>query len=208
MILSQQPSAGIPADSLRRVLDTVFAQPEYQWARPSPFAILGKWWRAVLDWLNGLESSQPGLYWFLFYLMLAVLLAIVAHAAIVFVRTIRAAHRLSAAEPTSIARRRGAGWYRDEALRLAKQGLYPEAMQHDFLGLVLELDEQRVLRYHPSKTPGEYTREAQMSGDALGAFRDLVRTLYQFAFARVPCDSGDFEAWHQAARRERYAAAH
>ncbi|HWA15949.1 MAG TPA: hypothetical protein VG817_05940, partial [Gemmatimonadales bacterium] len=166
MTLFQQSSAGLPADSLRRVLDTVFAQPEYQWARPSPFAILGRWWRALVEWLAGLESTQPGLYWFLFYLMLAVLLAILLHAVIVFSRTIRAAHRLSAADPPPLARRRGAAWYREEALRLARMGRYPEAMQHDFLGLVLELDEQQVLRYHPSKTPGEYTREARMSGDA------------------------------------------
>jgi hypothetical protein len=206
--LLQQASAGIPADSLRRILDTVFAQPEYQWARPSPFAILGKWWRRILDWLAGLESTAPGLYWLFFYLMLAVLLAIVLHAAIVFARTVRAAHRLGDSEPPPLARRRGAAWYREEALRLAREGQFPEAMQHDFLGLVLELDEQRLLRYHPSKTPGEYTHEAQLSGEPLTAFRDLVSTLYRFAFARVPCAPGDFDAWHRAARRERYAAAH
>ena len=79
-------------------------------------------------------------------LRVAVLVAILLHAAIVFTRTLRAAHRLSAADPPPIARRRGAAWYRDEAIRLARMGLYPEAMQHDFLGLVLELDEQQLAR--------------------------------------------------------------
>jgi hypothetical protein len=208
VIALQYPSGGIPADSLRQVLDSVFAQPMYQWARPSPFAILGKWWRALLAWLAGLESTRPGLYWFLFYLMLALLLAILLHAAIVFARTVRASHRLSEAGPAPAARTRGSGWYRAEALRLAAAGRYPEAMQHDFLGLVLELDQQRLLKYHPSKTPGEYTREVQLTEAGRGAFRDLVGSLYRFAFARVPCAPGDFAAWQRDARPERYAAAH
>ena len=195
-------------DSLRSVLDSVFAQPMYQWARPSPFAILGKWWHALLQWLAGLESTRPGLYWFLFYLMLALLLAILLHAGIVFIRTLRAAHQQAEAGPAPAARARGSAWYRAEASRLAKAGRYPEAMQHDFLGLVLELDQRRVLRYHPSKTPGEYTREVQLTDSGRGAFRELVGSLYRFAFARVPCAPEDFAAWQRDARPERYASSH
>jgi hypothetical protein len=207
-VIALQQLPQIPADSLRQVLDSVFAQPMYQWARPSPFAILGKWWRALLTWLAGLESTQPGLYWFLFYLMVGLLLAILLHAAIVFARTLRAAHRSSQADPVPAARARGAAWYRAEAVRLAAGGRYPEAMQHDFLGLVLELDQQRLLTYHPSKTPGEYTREVQLTEAGRGAFRDLVAALYRVAFARVPCAPDEFAAWHREARTERYAGAH
>jgi hypothetical protein len=200
--------SGTPADSLRRVLDSVFAQPEYEWARPSPFAQLGKWWQALLDWLRGLETSQPALYWFLFYAMLAVLAAILLHAAIVLARTLRAAHRFSEQATVPVARARGAAWYRAEALRLAAAGQYPEAMQHDFLGLVLELDERQLLRYHPSKTPGEYSFELKAGDSGRRSFQALVRALYGFAFARIPCSRADFETWHHDASAERYAAAH
>jgi hypothetical protein len=208
VILSLVQSAGLPADSLRQVLDSVFAQPSYRWALPSPFAILGKWWRALLEWLRGLEATQPWLYWFLFFAMLAVLAAIMLHALIVLSRTLKAAHRLSEQAAVPVAKTRGAAWYRAEAVRLAALGLYPEAMQHDFLGLVLELDQRNVLRYHPSKTPGEYSHELKLNEPERGAFRDLVRALYQFAFARVPCGVTDFEQWHRSARSEHYAAAH
>jgi hypothetical protein len=208
VILSLVQATAVPADSLRRVLDSVFAQPQYRWARPSPFAILGRWWRALLEWLQGLEATQPWLYWFLFFAMLAVLAAILLHAVIVMGRTLKAAHRLSEQAAVPVARARGAAWYRAEAVRLAAAGRYPEAMQHDFLGLVLELDQRRVLRYHPSKTPGEYSHELKLSEPDRGAFRALVQALYRFAFARIPCGPADFERWHQQASTERYATAH
>lgn len=208
MTLPLLQAAGIPADSLRQVLDTVFAQPEYQWARPSPFAIFSKWWGALLEWLRGLEATQPWLYWFLFYLMLAILAGIVLHAVIVMGRTLRASHRLSELGPLPVARTRGAGWYRAEALRLAAERRYPEAMQHDFLGLVLELDGRQLLRYHPSKTPGEYSSEVKLGDGGRASFRALVLSLYRFAFARVPCSTDDFTTWHQDARGDRYASAH
>jgi hypothetical protein len=208
VIRSLIQSAAIPADSLRQVLDTVFAQPRYQWARPSPWAFLARWWRALIEWLRGLEATQPWLYWALFYMMLAILAAIVLHAVIVLSRTLRAAHRLSESVPVAAARVRGAAWYRAEALRLAQAGQYPEAMQHDFLGLVLELDARQALRYHPSKTPGEYSSEVKLSERGRVAFRALVAALYRFAFARAPCSADDFARWHHDADAERYAAAH
>jgi hypothetical protein len=207
-MLSLVQAAAVPADSLRRVLDSVFAQPAYRWASPSPFAILARWWGALLDWLRGLEATQPWLYWFLFCLMLALLAAILLHALIVLARTLKAAHQPADQGPAPLARTRGAAWYRAEALRLAAAGQYPEAMQHDFLGLVLELDRRNLLRYHPSKTPGEYAHELQLPLPDRGAFRDLVGGLYQVAFARIPCNPSDFERWHRDASTERYAPTH
>lgn len=208
MILFSIQSAAIPADSLRQILDTVFTQTQYQWARPSPWAFLARWWRVLIEWLRSLEATQPWLYWVLFYLMLAVLAAIVLHAVIVLSRTLRAAHRQSESAPPPAARVRGAAWYRAEALRLAQAARYPEAMQHDFLGLVLELDERQLLRYHPSKTPGEYSSEVKLGEAGRATFRALVGALYRVAFARLPCDTDEFQRWHQDASSDRYAAAH
>jgi hypothetical protein len=103
---------------------------------------------------------------------------------------------------------RGAAWFRREAQRLAREGRYPEAMQADFLGLVLELDQRRLLRFHPSKTPNEYTSEVRLAEPARSAFCDLVHTLYGYAFAREPCGPGDFAAWRERTAPDRYAAAH
>src|SRR5690606_37514910 len=70
---------------------------------------------------------------------------------------------------------RDAAWYRSQADLLAARGLHDEAVQSEFLALVLELDEHRWLRFHASKTPAEYATELADSGHDAGAFRVLVR---------------------------------
>jgi hypothetical protein len=103
--------------------------------------------------------------------------------------------------------RRDQAWYRGEADRLAGLGRYAEAMQYDFLALVLALDAASLVRFHPSKTPGEYTREARLSPEAGARFRALVRDLYGYVFARRACGPREFETWRILAAPERYAPA-
>ena len=204
------PQAAAATDTLRDVLDSVFADPAYRWVeRPHPLAFLARWWDAARRWLVGLEQSQPTLYWLVVWLLIALLAAIVVHAFWVMARTLRAATApegggTGATTPEV----RGAASYRREAQRLAREGRFPEAMQADFLGLVLELDQRRVLRFHPSKTPGEYSGEVKLGEPARSAFRDLVRSLYRYAFAREPCGPEDFAAWLERSGGDRYAAAH
>jgi len=198
------------ADSLRAVLDSVFAAPEYRWVeRPNPLAFLNRWWRLLAEWLQRIQERHPEVFWVLFWGLVAVLALILVHAGWVMFQTIRAA-----SSPASAATRgagleiHGAAWYRREALRLAAEGRYPEAMQADFLALVLDLDARQVLRFHPSKTPNEYTGEAKLAGESRESFRALVRTLYGHAFARVPCGPAEFVEWRRRTAPEQYAAAY
>ncbi len=202
-------AGGTGPDSLRAVLDTVFRGSEYRWVeRPHPFAFLARWWDALREALAGLEEAHPDLFWVLFWALVAVLLLIFAHAAWVMVRTIQAAAAPPAGTDAPGVAARGAAWYRTEARRLAARGQFAEAMQADFVALVLELDARRVVRFHPSKTPNEYTYEAGIGAGEREAFRDLVRSLYGYAFARRPCGPEEYRAWLAAAVPERYAPAH
>lgn len=196
------------ADSLRAVLDSVFADPRYAWVeRPNPLAFLARWWNALLDWIGALESRNPGVYWLLFWVMLTVLAAVVVHAGWILVRTLRAAQ--APADPGAISAHpvRDAAWYRGESARLAEAGRFTEAMQADFLALALDLDRRGLLRFHPSKTPEEYAREARLPDPARAEFRDLVRALYGHAFAGVPTDAATLAGWRGRTSQERYAAA-
>lgn len=197
------------ADSLRAVLDSVFAAPKYRWVeRPHPFAFLTRWWRELSDWLGLVQERHPDIFWVLFWGLVVVLVAIFVHGAWVMARTLRAAGAPAGAEDAASPEVRGAAWYRREALRLARLNQYPEAMQADFLALVLELDQRRLLRFHPSKTPHEYTAEAKLAEPSRTAFRELVRTLYGYAFARQPCGAAEFALWREHTLAERYAGAH
>ncbi len=205
----QLPVAQAPAvDSLRAVLDSVFTDPAYAWVeRSNPLAFLRRWWEALIGWIEALETRNPGTYWLLFGAMLAVLAAVVVHAIWVMVRTLRQAQ--APANPGEIPAHlvRDAAWYRGESVRLAQASRYSEAMQADFLALALELDRRRLLRFHPSKTPEEYAREARLPDTARADFRELVRTLYGHAFAGVPADAATLDAWRGRTSPDRYAPA-
>jgi Domain of unknown function (DUF4129) len=194
-------------DSLRAVLDSVFAAPAYRWVqRPDPFAALRHFRDAIWHWLETFHDAHPLGFRAVLYAMVAVMIAIVIHAGWTFIRSVRAA---DASPEASRARfiPRDQAWYRREADRLAAAGHFAEAIQADFLALVLALDARHVLRFHPSKTPGEYTREPGLAPGSREEFRDLVRRLYRYAFARSSCGPADFSDWRERATPERYAPA-
>lgn len=195
-------------DSVRVVLDQVLAGPEYRWSsREDPLGPLRRAWLAVGQALDRLRQDNPAAYEALTWVLMALLLAVLAHAAWVAVRTIRGgARRASAnaeARPVAV---RDAAWYAREAVRLAAGGDYVAAMQADFLRLVLELDGRRLVAYHPSKTPSEYAWEMTLPEAGRRSLRELVRRMYRHAFARHPLDREGYEAWRRDAQVERYVA--
>ncbi|HXG43260.1 MAG TPA: DUF4129 domain-containing protein [Gemmatimonadales bacterium] len=199
------------ADSLGAVLDSVFAGSAYQWSeRRGPLWFLHDWWEALGEWLARLQGRHPELFDLLFWLLVAVLVGIFLHGAWIMYRTVQAAQapRSRAAGPAPAPPPRGAQWYRREAERLAALGRYAEAMQHDFLALALELDARRVVRFHPSKTPNEYAREARLPDESRGALKELVHELYAVAFARRPCGPSEYVAWRARLESGLHAPAH
>ena len=193
-------------DSLRAILDSVFAAPAYHWVqRPDHVSWLRHAWLAIKDWYANLREAHPLGFQILMYTALAVTVAIVLHAAWRFFADVRPVDMATAADTPAF--RRDEAWYRREADRLAATGRYAEAMQADFVALVLALDAREALRFHPSKTPGEYARESTFAPEARARFRDLVTRLYAYAFARMPCGAGEFAAWRADTVAERYAPA-
>jgi hypothetical protein len=188
----------------------VFADPTYQWVKPPrPYAILSRWWDALGSWLSHFRDVNPLLFEWFFWVLVAILLLIFVHAAYVLLQTMRAAAApRDEHAPGQDVERRDARWFRRQADRLAGQGRYAEAIQSAFLALVLELDARRVLRFHPSKTPNEYTYEAQLPEPERERLRWLVRALYGFAFAREPCGADEYRAWMTRATEEWHAPAH
>lgn len=200
----------VSADSLRTAIDAVLSQGRYQVAAPrDPWAPIRRLWSLTLDALEQLRTDNPVAYRALVWLLVAVLLAIVAHAMWVAARTIQSGSAAEAKErlqPSSIPR--DAAWYAREAARLATAGQFADAMQVDFLRLMLELDARNVTRFHPSRTPGEYARDPRLPAESRTELRSLVRSLYAYAFARVPADESAWEAWRARATADRYASAH
>ncbi len=187
----------VSQDSLRAVLDSVFAGPPYRWVeRPDPLAVVRKWFVEVSRWLAELRDNNPIGFRVLLAALVALLVVILIHAGWVLVRTIRPATG-KAGPPAPAIVRRDRAWYLREADRLAADGRFVEAMQVDFLALVLALDASRALRFHPAKTPREYLNEPALPAEERTRLRGLVSTLYGHAFARWPCGPGEFAAWRK-----------
>lgn len=198
----------IPGDSLRVVLDSVFAGSAYDWREQiDPVRWLLYGWNALTDWLSALREGNPVLYqWFVFALV-AVLVLIVVHAAWTLTRTFRTGQRVRhLPERVPAAEPRDAAWYARRADRYASEGRFPEAIQAAWHALLLELDTRGLVRYRPAKTPGEYAAERTLTQADRERLSGLVVDLYRFVFGREPCTEREYHAWRSLAAGGWHAA--
>lgn len=191
-------------DSLRAVLDSVFASPVYDWEeRTDPFAFLRRWVNFLIGSLVRWGSEHPTALKLLFWILAGVVVLLLARVALAVLRGFRATREHSA--PLVAPVTRDARWFRREAERLGREGRLLEAMQADFTALILEFDRRRLVRYHPSKTPQEYVREASLSPPARAELGDLVWGLYRHLFAHEPVSPSAAAAWRARTSEDRYA---
>lgn len=201
--------AAVSADSLRAVLDSVFAASAYDWVeREHPFGWIERSWFALVDFIERLRTSNPLLFRIGLAALIVVLLAILAHASWIMLKTMRhavASEARATTERTAV--RRDAEWFEREADRLADAGRYPDALQAAFTALALRLEQLGAVRFDPSRTPREYARDARLAPGDRRRLQELVTTLYRHAFGGEPLDDRGYrrwranaaEAWHGAA---------
>ncbi|HUF34324.1 MAG TPA: DUF4129 domain-containing protein [Gemmatimonadales bacterium] len=192
------PQAAGP-ESFRATLDSVFAGPAYRWADvPAPLRLLRQWWDRLGEWLLGLRADNPLAYRLLVIGLLVALLLIFARAGYVVWRTARAAARDDRAPRRAAAELRDAAWYGRAADQAAAEGRLVDAIQLAFVALALALHDQGAVRYHASKTPAEYVREARLAEGDRDRLRSLVRALYAHGFGGRPLTPDDYRRWRDA----------
>jgi hypothetical protein len=190
----------VPIDSIRSALDRVYESGEFDWSEPSGlFVRLADLWRGLIEWIEALGESHPILYWVLIGALAVLALVLTYHLGYLTWRGIRSAVAPTPTQRTGGAERRDAAFYLSAADRLRSEGRYAEAVAHRFIALLLALERNNALRFHPSKTPAEYLREIRLTPEGQAAFRDLVRTLYRFLFGGVAPTSEDFDAFDRRA---------
>ena len=181
---------GIPVDSLRRAVAEVFARPAYRWATGrSPLEWVFEQLGRFLDWLARAEASHPAAFQALLVLLVATLLGVLAHMGYVVWRitrpTAQTAGRVAGATGLRLEDARA---HRERAERLAHEGRYAEALAHRFIAMLLDLDRDEALKFHPSKTPAEYVGEARLDAAGRASLGLLVARLYGHLFGAAPCD--------------------
>ncbi len=204
------PGQGRPAPDWEAAVREVFAASKYDWTdRNQPNIVvrmIRDAVRSAWSWLmERLGPSAPAIAEALKYLAILIGIALVLWG--VWALT-RRGGRARSRNTGALAREqlRDATWYREQAGLLAADGRYDEALHLEFLALALDLDDRRLLRFHPAKTPAEYATELADSGHDAGAFRSLVRLLYGYSYAGWPCDRDAFETWRSKADEVRSVA--
>ena len=191
----------IPPDSLRRVVQEVFARPEYDWGQGGrPLHWLRDLWMRFVDWLGQFGLQHPVGFKLLFWGSCLLLLVLLTHLGFIAWRIYRATvDHPHAAVPTGARERLDARGNLERAEALARAGRYTEALAHRFLALLLELDRMDVLTFHPSKTPAEYVREARLGASGRASLAGLVTRLYVHVFGAEPCDERAYREFGTAA---------
>jgi hypothetical protein len=190
----------IPADSVRVAVREVFARPEYEWARVVRRHFLRELWMRFRDWLDRLATEHPVGAQLLFWGALVLLIAILVHLGFTVWRIYRSTvDRAQGAAPGIAPPLRDAQAHLDRAEALARAGRYTEALAHRFMALLCELDRADAVRFHPSKTPAEYAREARLGVAGRVTLESLVARLYHHVFGGEPCDERRYRDFAAAA---------
>lgn len=192
----------LPPDSVRAALRHVFAAREYDWHPSVRESFLSKLFvlvARVLAWFDQLHETHPAGYWILIGLMVAMLLAILAHFGTLVWRAFHPAPAAARPLGGEAAEPHDAEWHLAEARRLGLAGRYADALGHRFLALVLELERRRLVQFHRSKTPAEYVADAQLGEAQRRALAELVGVLYRHLFGGAPCDAAVWSDFQQRA---------
>lgn len=181
----------MPADSLRRALDKVFAADRYHWvARRHPLQWLADLWFRFQRWIAHLNLAHPDLSWAIAIAAAILLVILLTHIGYTLWTVYRVTGR-----PADQPARGAAGVvlvdarsHRIRADALAREGRYAEALAHRYAALVCDLEDAKAVTIHPSKTPAEYAREARLDPVGRVTIADLVSRLYAHLFGAAPID--------------------
>jgi len=189
-------------------LEHVYALPEFAPAGRSPIqeglAAAWRWIRDFIRWLTpDLDFGAAGdrtLLVVLVALMAVVGIAAVAHLSGVLPRLLRREERAEAARLAAGRPSRAAEW-EARARRSAAAGEWREAALALYQALLLRLEERGAVRYDPSKTPGDYRREARRNAEARGVLDGFLRAFEPVAFGGRALDAGGYERLRDTAGR-------
>jgi hypothetical protein len=204
----QTPSPEAVRDAVAEVFADSALQDALQPRGTAPEAIrnLLEWlwglYTGLIDQLNHLRISAPGLYWLAMLLLLAVLGLLIWHICWTFSAAFRSsspAPRREAEETVERTRR-----YREERRRageLASRGEYAEAARALLLALLALLDEQRILPVARGWTNREILARLGRRQEFRADLGEFGRVVERASYGDGRLGSGDFERLQESLDR-------
>lgn len=185
-------AASPPPDEsrIRRQLGEIFERPEFT---PEPGGSLSEDLRRALDaffkWLGSLSRVNPGLYWIMLTVCVALLVVLTAHMLWTIRRALFLAAGLDAGGSDRSERIRRSISYQEEAHRRAAGGDYTEAIRSLFLSLVYLFDESGRVSFQQAYTNREYLALFRDRPQVHRGLQVFVETLDQYWYGERPTDA-------------------
>jgi hypothetical protein len=179
--------------AVRDTIDAVFAAAEFNRAQAPPlFVRFISWLGDRIAELRQLAAQSPVLYYLLIGTAAAVVLAVVLRA--LWLAQLRREGRLPGlVPPRTGGRAAGDPWLL--AQRAAAAGDFTTAAHHLYAAIIEAAARRGAVRPHPSKTIGDYVREARAraSSALLAPFRDFARAYEVVIYGSGHCDRDRYE---------------
>ena len=194
------------AEEVQRAVTTVYSRPEYaerhglrEWFGRKMSELFG-WILDKLGAFGELRLSHPWIFWFVIAWLAIAAVALLGHLVWTALQAARRAEpEAAAAGKTVKTRPRTAADWEAEAARLAAEGKLREAAAALYQALLLRLDGRGAVRFDPSKTPGDYRREARPHPEAARALTAFLRLFEPVAFGGRGLDPEGWERMRLAA---------
>jgi hypothetical protein len=194
------------AVEVQQAVARVYARPEYaerhglrEWINRKLAEAFG-WLGDRLGSFSELRLSHPWIWWTVVIWLVITVVVLLGH---LIWTTWQAARRAEPAAPaagkTARTRSRTAADWEAEAARLAAEGRLREASAALYQALLLRLDRRGAVRFDPSKTPGDYRREARPHPEAARALGVFLRLFEPVAFGGRGLDAEGWERMRLAA---------
>jgi hypothetical protein len=194
------------AVEVQQAVARVYARPEYaerhglrEWINRKLAEAFG-WLGDRLGSFSELRLSHPWIWWTVVIWLVITVVVLLGH---LIWTTWQAARRAEPAAPaagkTARTRPRTAADWEAEAARLAAEGRLREASAALYQALLLRLDGRGAVRFDPSKTPGDYRREARPHPEAARALGVFLRLFEPVAFGGRALDAEGWERMRLAA---------
>jgi hypothetical protein len=183
---------------IRAKAEDVFKRPEFR-----PHSASKSWLNrqivSFFEWLDGLRSVSPVLFWLVRSSCLLFVLVLAALFVFLIVRVIRRVRSTVDSEKDRklVAASAKRAWlsanYRTEAKRLANDGDYTEAIRFLFLALVYRFDERGRVSFHMEYTNREYLELLSDRRKVRDAMQLLVDILDEHWYGQRPCQRQQYE---------------
>lgn len=192
-------TAPLGVEDVEQALADVYARPELASASESALTVwLREGWQRLAEWVaslfGGIRLGGDGVS----ILGAIAVVVFVALAVVLALRLIRMRETwwpergiAPAMSPVGPVSRSAAEWHA-HARRLAEAGRWRDATLALYQALLLGLEARGVVRYDPSKTPGDYRRELRGQDATRRRFDAFVTTWEPAAFGHRPVDAAAF----------------